>query len=194
MIHLFFWRAFDTLNGKFECRVIFSEISVNAVYNKNFLLNILDQYSQFYRWGLGIIAFPLAIKTLIFNKKINRLKRVFKFIRLIETFIFIKVSFVVILISIFLASNLVEERLELHNLILKLLVILSFIVIPVKTLIVPKPQNVEEYLYYLPSLGFEIPLGIINLIFFSFIPYFHAAINIAFFENPFRNLKWSKKT
>lgn len=188
----FYWRPYTLFDGDWHCEVVYSQISVNSIYEKSFVQNIRSQYKQFYRWGWGIIAFPIGIKAIYSNIKIGRIKKIRDTAILFENMILAKTAFVSFSICSILFtynSDVLTKEIFGAN-IVAVLVPVSFLL---RTLIIPY-ENLYTFIAKLAEdMIFLLPIGIINLLAFAYLPYLHAAIDYAKKHKHYEKITWSEK-
>lgn len=198
----FFWRPYFFLNGDWKCEVFFTPLSADAVYNRNYFKNHLDQYKQYVRWGWGVITFPLAIKQLIYNNKIPLLERVTKIYHLFEVFIFWKVLAFLIAFGIpivfFLNYELSRQVISITvpQTVSNLLTLATFFLIPntiVKLFIIPPKPKEMSWLKFILILIVEVPFNIISLFTFSFLPFIESTTRMMLGQEHTKRVTWSEK-
>lgn len=198
----FFWRPYFHFNGDWKCEVFFIGLSADAVYNKNYFKNHIDQYKQYVRWGWGVITFPLAVKELIFNNKISIVERATKIYHLFEVFVFWKVlafliAFgipIVFLINYELSRQVIS--ITVPQTVSNLLTLATLFLIPntiIKLFIIPQKPKDMSYFKYLLILIVEVPFNIISLFTFGFLPFIEATTRMMIGQEHTKRVTWSEK-
>jgi hypothetical protein len=198
----FFWRPYFHFDGDWKCEVFFTSLSADAVYNKNYFRNHLDQYKQYVRWGWGVITFPLAVKQLIYNRRIPLIERVTKIYHLFEVFVFWKVLGFLIAFGIpivfFVNFELSRQVISITvpQTVSNLLTIATLFLIPntiIKLLIIPPRPAKMSKLRYVITLATEIPLNIISLFTFGFLPFIESTTRMMLGQEHTKRVTWSEK-
>jgi len=73
---IIYWKCFSYYNGDYKVRPIYLPISLDAVLAETYWKTIKNQYKQKRRWAYGIENFPVIIRAIIPNKKINLKKKI----------------------------------------------------------------------------------------------------------------------
>ncbi len=188
----FYWRPYKLFNANWKCIPVYSHISVHGIYEPEFFQNLSSQYKQFYRWGYGIIAFSLGLKTIWSNKKIGILVKLRDSIRVFESMIIVKISFITTIISSFLYSY-IGNDLRINFSLFSLFPVLVALLVVAKLYLLYYSKIGESIFNTIKTLVFEIPLNIINLLVFSYVPYAHAAMHLAMKYNHHEKITWSDK-
>lgn len=198
----FFWRPYFHFNGDWKCEVFFTPLSADAVYNKNYFRNHIDQYKQYVRWGWGVITFPLALKQLLNNKDIPFIERATKIYHLFEVFIFWKVLGFLIAFGIpivFLVNYELSRQvisITVPQTVSNLLTLATLFLIPntiVKIFIIPKKPAKMSYLKYIAILIAEVPFNIISLFTFGFLPFIESTTRMMLGQEHTKRVTWSEK-
>jgi hypothetical protein len=198
----FYWRAYLYLNGDWKCEVFFAPLNADAIYNPKYLQNHAEQYKQYVRWGWGVISFPLGIKTLYSGANISLYEKITKTMHLLETFVLTKVIGYLIAfglaILLFLNTSLdnyvisytaprtISTVLNITTIFLIPTAILKLLLIP------PKPARMSKFKYILLMI-IEIPLNIIILLTYSFLPFVEATTRMMLGQDHAKRIKWSEK-
>jgi len=187
------WRIFDYTQGNWSCCVIYEPINLDAINSSDYLLTHIKQYHQYYRWGWGIIAFPIALKAINKNNT-NLLNKFYKLWKLIEIFIVSKVFPVVTSIYLLLISysNLNSVMLDLISVITNLNFFIVLPVIYIKFQMLRESSNIK-YIGLIGSILIELPLGVICLLTYGIFPYVYAALGFALGAEHENKIKWSMK-
>lgn len=198
----FYWRPYFYLHGDWQCEVFFVPLSADAVYHSNYFRNHIDQYKQYVRWGWGVITFPLAIKQLIYDKHIKLSEKISKIYHLFNVFIFWKVLGFLILVGIplvFIINTELSKQVisvTVPQTVSNLLTLSTFLLIPntiVKLLIIPKKPDRMSRFRYIVTLILEIPLNIISLFTFGFLPFIEAPTKMMLGQKHAKTISWSEK-
>ena len=199
----FYWRPYFHFHGDWFCEVFFIPLSADAIYHSNYFRNHIDQYKQYVRWGWGVITFPLAIKQLIYDKNIKFTEKFLKIYHLLSVFVFWKVLAFLILIGIplvFLINPELSRQIisvTVPQTVSNLLTLSTILLIPntiIKLLIIPpKPKKLNKLRYIIILLA-EIPLNIISLFTFGFLPFIEAPTKMMFGKQNSKVVSWSEKT
>lgn len=199
----FYWRPYLYLNADWHCEVFFIPLSADAIYDPKYLKNHFDQYKQYLRWGWGVISFPIGMKTIFSTSKISIFERVTKAIHLIEVFVLSKViAFLIAFglpILLFLNHGLDNYVITFYapRLISTVLNITSIFLIPtaiLKILLIPEKPKDMSWFKLVFLLIIELPLNIVSLLTFSFLPFVEATTRMMFGQDHAKRIKWSEKT
>jgi hypothetical protein len=180
----YFWRPYFYFHGDFTCRVFFIPLSADAVYHPNYIANHRDQYKQLLRWGWGVITFPIAMKGLLTNDQVPFRKRFHKIINLFEVFVLWKVLAFLIIFGapiVFMVSNQYSELVISHSLpntLSNILALATTFLIPstiIKLLMSPPPPAGWSKFRVIGNLLMEIPLNLIVIMTYSFLPFIEAS-------------------
>lgn len=198
----FYWRPYLHLDGEWECEVFFIPLSADAIYNSDYRKNHFDQYKQYVRWGWGVISFPLGIRGLWSHKKINLIEKITKTIHLIEVFAISKViGFLIAFgLPILLLFNTSLDNYVVSvtapRILSALLNITTIFLIPtaiLKILLIPKRPKKVSNLKFILSILIEIPLSIVVLLTYSFLPFVEATTRMMLGQDHAKRIKWSDK-
>lgn len=198
----FYWRPYLYLNGDWKCEVFFIPLSADAIYNPKYLKNHFEQYKQYVRWGWGVISFPIGIRTLFARNKIPLIEKVVKTIHLFEVFVFSKaIGFLIAFgLPILLLLNTGLDNYVISytapRIISTILNITTIFLIPtaiLKLLLIPKRPARIGRLKFLALVIIEIPLNIIVLLTYSFLPFVEATTRMMFGQDHAKRIKWSEK-
>lgn len=198
----FYWRPYFFLNGNWKCEVFFVPLSADAIYNPKYLANHYEQYKQYVRWGWGVISFPIGIKALYSNKKISMIEKVTKTIHLIEVFVVSKVIGFLIAFGLpilllfnsgldnyvisYTAPRIISTVLNFTTIFLIPTAILKILLLP------PRPAGMSLPKFFFLVL-IEIPLNIVVLLTYSFLPFVEATTRMMFGQDHAKRIKWSEK-
>lgn len=72
---IIYWKCFAFYHGDYEVKPIYLPISLDAVLAETYWKTIKNQYKQKRRWAYGIENFPVIMRSLWPDKKINTLKK-----------------------------------------------------------------------------------------------------------------------
>jgi hypothetical protein len=72
---IIYWKCFTYYNGDYRVKPIYLPISLDAVLADTYWKTIVNQYKQKRRWAYGIENFPVIMRAIVPNKKINFLKK-----------------------------------------------------------------------------------------------------------------------
>ena len=73
---IIYWKCFTYYNGDYQVKPIYLPVSLDAVLAENYWKTIINQYKQKRRWAYGIENFPIIMRAIWPNKKINFLKKI----------------------------------------------------------------------------------------------------------------------
>ncbi len=73
---IIYWKCFTYYNGDYKVKPIYLPISLDAVLAETYWKTIKNQYKQKRRWAYGIENFPVIMRAIVPNKKINFWKKV----------------------------------------------------------------------------------------------------------------------
>lgn len=73
---IIYWKCFTYYNGDYKVKPIYLPISLDAVLAETYWKTIINQYKQKRRWAYGIENFPVIIRAIMPNKKINFSKKI----------------------------------------------------------------------------------------------------------------------
>jgi hypothetical protein len=188
----FYWRPYTLFDSNWSCEVVYTPISVSAVFENSIMSNIKSQYQQFYRWGWGVITFPIAIKAILSNPRIRFWKKTRDVLTLFENMVVAKTAFITFMLCTFLynhyAGNFAYQIYQADFLIF--LIPISFVL---RTLVVPF-ENLYTFIgKLLEDMIFILPIGIMNLIVFGYLPYLHASLDYARKHKHYERITWSEK-
>ncbi|MEO6728492.1 MAG: hypothetical protein ABIM99_01070 [Candidatus Dojkabacteria bacterium] len=199
----FYWRPYMLLNADWHCEVFFIPLSADAIYDPKYIKNHFDQYKQYLRWGWGVISFPIGIKTIFSTSKISFIERLTKAIHLVEVFVLSKVIGYLIAFGLpillflnheldnyvisFTAPRMISTILNITSIFLIPTAILKILLIP------PKPKKMSYFKLAL-LLIIELPLNIVSLLTFSFLPFVEATTRMMLGQDHAKKIKWSEKT
>jgi hypothetical protein len=198
----FYWRPYKYLNGDWHCEVFFIPLSADAIYDPKYIKNHFEQYKQYVRWGWGVVSFPIGMKTIFSDIKLNFLEKIIKLIHLVEVFVLSKV--IVFLIAFGLPILLFFNR-DLDNYVISftapriisaILNITTVFLIPgaiLKLLLIPPKPDKLGWIRYTLILILEVPLNIISLLTFSFLPFIEATTRMMLGQEHAKRIKWSEK-
>lgn len=71
-----FWKCFTYYNGDYKVKPIYLPISLDAVLADTYWRTIVNQYKQKRRWAYGIENFPVVMRAICPNKRVNLWKKV----------------------------------------------------------------------------------------------------------------------
>lgn len=190
-----YWRAATVLGRPLESKSFFIPISVNAIEGHSFLDSITSQVTQFYRWGLGIIAFPDAIEYLK-DSKDTFLKKVKLTYFLFETTAF-QTSWVLLITIHFLVIHNFEFSgsgilLPISNGI-ALLAFLFFLLLQLIKLLFALEIGVKHALKVFVLNVIELPISLILVILFGIYPLLKAYIDFARSKKNDITVQWASK-
>lgn len=198
----FYWRPYFFLNGDWKCEVFFVPLSADAIYNPKYMKNHYEQYKQYVRWGWGVISFPIGIKALYSNKKISIFEKVSKTIHLLEVFVISKVIGFLIAFGLpilllfnsgldnyvvsYTAPRILSTVLNITTIFLVPVAILKILLLP------PRPEKIStpKFIFF---VILEIPLNILVLLTYSFLPFVEATTRMMFGQDHAKRIKWSEK-
>lgn len=198
----FYWRPYFFLKGEWVCEVFFVPLSADSVYHSNYFRNHVEQYKQYVRWGWGVITFPLAIRELIYDRNIRLINKITKVYHLFEVFVFWKVLAFLIALGIPIVFFINED---LRNMVISvtvpqtisnLLTLATVLLLPntiVKLFIIPpKPESMSKLKYILLLIA-ELPLNIVSLFTFGFLPFIDATTKMMLGQEHTKKITWSEK-
>ncbi len=195
----FYWKPFNKFGGEFYCKSVYEAVYSNAVKNKKYIKNHIDQYHQYYRWGWGAISFELAIKTIIKARKLSILKKIIKIYKAFEIFVLNKSITIFISLS-FLYINTykinLSNQIGLYSILMFLVKISIFFIFPtllVKLLLMPKPKNLNQIFLMFTHLLTVLPAGFIVLVSYTFLPYLHSYTVLMINSLKVDGIKWAIK-
>lgn len=185
----FYWRPYFYFNGDWECEVFFIPLSADAVYDPSYIQTHKKQYKQYVRWGWGVISFPIGMKGLLKHKHIPFLKRISKMIHLFEVFVFFKVLayFLSVTVPIVLLLNpelkIFQYSISVPSTVSKYMGATAIFLIPatiLKILLIPPKPEEMSWIRYVITLIAEIPLVLVTLLTYSFLPFVEASTRMMF--------------
>ncbi|MEP7104069.1 MAG: hypothetical protein ABI721_05155 [Candidatus Dojkabacteria bacterium] len=198
----FYWRPYMYLNADWHCEVFFIPLSADAIYDPKYLKNHAEQYKQYLRWGWGVISFPIGIKVIFSSIKISPIERITKAIHLVEVFVLSKVITFLIAFGLplllffnhdldnyvisFTAPRIISAILNITTIFLIPTAILKILLVP------PKPKTMSWFKLAL-LLVIELPLNIVALLTFSFLPFVEATTRMMLGQEHAKQIKWSEK-
>jgi cellulose synthase/poly-beta-1,6-N-acetylglucosamine synthase-like glycosyltransferase len=186
---MIYFKFYNITNGNLKCRTLSSAISVDAVYDRNYLLNLKKQYFQFFRWGYGALAFSLFTKICINNKKISIIKKIGKGFRLFETFFLSKLISGYIFIIFYKLDQFQLNRKTIN--LLAILLLINLVMLTLSKILVTRKKD-HKVMFLLPLI-FHLPVSFFNLFTFFILPFAHAAIELTGYKSTKSNLQWVDK-
>ncbi len=188
----FYWRPYNLYNSDWRNVPLLTSVSLHGIYDKNIFKNLTSQYSQFYRWGYGVISLKIAFKTIFKNPNIPIIIKMIDIVKALESMVFVKVGFITSLVSSLLYAHL-ETEIEVIAKLLSFLPFLGFLLIIVKLFLIFYSELKISIIGLVKNVIFEIPINILNLLLFGYLPYAHAALHLALNLNHHEKITWSEK-
>jgi hypothetical protein len=177
----FYWNSILRTKGRFKNQEVYVPTYNDAVENKTFLKSHVSFYKQQYRWGWGIINFPISLAVMFTDKenfpaykKLLMLKMMFDYLWVL-TIVFVLTFGLNIMgwLSPTYQYTVFSYNLPRILSYVFLLVMLSNIPIVIfRRKITPVPKHWKWWRHVLDF--FETYLIIVNMLTFSFIPYIQA--------------------
>ncbi len=178
----FFWKAYLAKGGKFSGEGFYIPIYSDAVQGETYFKSHVSQYKQLFRWGWGVLVFPIAIKGFLVKKEIPLGTKIVKTLYMLEQYaIWQTIAFMITFgFALFLVTNPDAQQLSISYMLPKttsIFLTTAFIFLVPVTLIrdkmvIKKPKEWSLSRRLLTWL--EAPLIIVNLLTYSFIPYLDA--------------------
>ncbi len=185
---IFYWRAFIYYDGVFKGVSHFIPFSSDAVEGKNYVDSYRSLYKQLLRWGYGVIDFPLSVKEFLVNNRIPLTSKVtWMFEHFRKRVLLINTAYV--LTFGFTIASSINPEFRQSSYAYALPPITSFILTIAMAFLVPAvilryklsaPMPKEWPLWKRAIILVEVPLMIVNLLTFSFIPFIDAQTRVMF--------------
>ncbi len=183
----FYWNSLIRFNGDFGGDEVYVPTHSDAVENATFLKTHVSLYKQQFRWGWGIIVFPMTFAALYKNNKMKFLRKASIGWQLIDSHLL----FLTVVYSITFALpilNIINPEYRYSSASYNLPVIMSYVftglmcfnipIIFLRRKITPIPSNWRFYRHVLDIL--ETGLIVINMLTFAFIPFVQAQSELLF--------------
>ena len=189
----FYWNSILRTKGNFKSQEVYVPTYNDAVENKTFVKSHISFYKQQYRWGWGIINFPISLAVLFQDrqdfptyKKMLMLKMMFEYLW------FLTVVFVLTFgLSIMGWLNpTYQYTVFAYNLprilsyIFTLIMLSNIAIVIYRRKITPIPQDWKWWRHLLDF--FETFLIALNMLTFAFIPYMQAITEMMLGRSKFR--------
>jgi hypothetical protein len=193
----FYWNAKIRFNGDFTGEEVYIPTYNDAVENENYVKNHQSLYDQQYRWGWGIIVFPITLAGLFYNQEISFKKRLGILWSLLDNQVLL-LNVVYLIIGIPIVSFFYTNFTQLQSLLPYLLVYISLgatlLYIPIIFLrrqLIPIPSGWTSWRHIRDIL--ETLYISVNMITFGFVPYLHAQTMLLIGLKPKNGLNNTKK-
>ena len=191
----FYWNTMIRSKGKFKSCAVFVPTYNDAVENSTVLKSYQSFYKQQYRWGWGIINFPISIAALANNKDEDfpLIKKLLMTGMMVE-YLWILTMVFVLTFGLYMIGLVDEDykysaySYNLPKLLTIIFTILPFIsnifIFVIKRKIMETPKTWKWYRYLLDF--FESFLMIFNMLTFYFLPYLQAVTEMLFGFSTFK--------
>ncbi len=193
----FFWNAKVRFNGDFSGEEVYIPTYNDAVENEDYVETHQSLYDQQYRWGWGIIVFPMTLAGVFYNHEISLKKRFAILWSLLDNQILL-LNVVYLMIGIPILSFLYAQFAVLQLLLPSILIYISLgatlLFIPILYLrrqMMPIPSDWTQWRHLWDILETVFIPG--NMLTFGFIPYLHAQIMLLVGIKPKNGLNSTKK-
>lgn len=177
----FYWNSILRTKGKFKSQEVYVPTYNDAVENKTFVKSHVSFYKQQYRWGWGIINFPISLAVMFSKggefpayKKFLMLKMMFDYLWVL-TIVFV-LTFGLNIVSILNPAY--QYTVFAYNLprilsyVFTFVVFLNFPMVIFRRKITPVPKGWKWWRHVLDFL--ETFLIAVNMLSFAFVPYIQA--------------------
>ncbi len=177
----FYWNSILRTKGRFKNQEVYIPTYNDAVENKTFLKSHVSFYKQQYRWGWGLINFPISLAVMFTDKENFPVYKKFLMLKMMFDYLWVLTIVFVLTFGLNIMgwlSPTYQYTVFSYNLprILSyvfLLVMLSNIPIVIfRRKITPVPKHWKWWRHILDFL--ETYLITVNMLTFSFIPYIQA--------------------
>ncbi len=189
----FYWNSMTRSKATFRSEAVFIPTYNDAVENENFVKTHVSFYKQQYRWGWGIITYPITLAALSVEKDNFPVRRKLAMInKMLEYLWFLTVVFVLAfgLNIMKLLNQNYQYTVFAYNLprvlsyIFTLVMLSNIAIVIFKRKVTPVPKNWKWYRHIWDFL--ETYLITINMLTFSFIPYVQAVTEMMFGFSKFK--------
>jgi len=177
----FYWNSILRSKGEFKSQEVYVPTYNDAVENKTFLQSHVSFYKQQYRWGWGIINFPISLAVMFSDKKdfpayrkMLMLKMMFDYLWVL-TVVFVLTFGLNIVGWINPSYQYTVFAYNLPRILSYIFTVVVFLNIPLvlfRRKITPIPKNWKWWRHILDFL--ETFLIAVNMLTFAFIPYIQA--------------------
>ncbi len=177
----FYWNCLTRFDGDFGGEEVYTPTFSDAVENATFIKTHISLYKQQFRWGWGIVVFPMTFAALYKNKRIALFKKASIAWQLIDThLLFLTVVYTITFALPIL--NIINPDYRYSAASYNLPVIMSYIltalmflnipIIFIRRRITPIPGGWSLFRHILDIL--ETGLIVVNMLTFAFIPFVQA--------------------
>ena len=177
----FYWNSMTRSKGTFKSEVVYIPTYNDAVENEDFVKSHVSFYKQQYRWGWGIITYPITLAELSIEKDDFPTRRKLVMMKMMLEYLwFLTVVFVLtfglnimqILNKDYQYTVFAYNLPKMLSYIFTIIMLSNIAIVIFKRKITPVPKDWKWYRYVLDFL--ETYLIVVNMITFSFIPYVQA--------------------
>ena len=183
---IFYWRAFIKYGGEFKGVSHFIPFSSDAVEGKNYVASYKSLYKQLLRWGYGVIDFPLSMKEFLVNDRISFSRKLTWFFEHIRKRVLLTNTAYMLTFGFSLATAVNPEfRQSVYA--NSVPAVTSFLLTITMVFLLPAAYLRKKLSAPMPAewpwwkkliILVEIPLMIVNLLTFSFIPFIDAQTRV----------------
>lgn len=194
----FYWNAKVRFNGDFSGEEVYIPTYNDAVENESYIETHQSLYKQQYRWGRGIIVFPITLAGLYYNREIPFKKRFGILMGLFDNqILFLNVVYLIIGIPLisFFGAEISTVQSVLPTLLGYIVLGSTLLYIPIVYLrrqMMPSPNGWPWWRHIWDIL--ETLLISFNMLTFGFLPHLHAQTMLLMGIKPKNGLNMTKKT
>ncbi|MHC1716997.1 MAG: hypothetical protein AB9915_03910 [Candidatus Dojkabacteria bacterium] len=189
----FYWNSMLRSKGKFKSQEVYIPTYNDAVENETFVKSHISFYKQQYRWGWGIINFPISLAVLSQDKKDFPLYRKIYMLKMMFEYLW----FLTVVFVLTFGLNIMgwlnpdyQYTVFSYNLprilsyIFTLVMFSNVAIVIYRRIITPVPKGWKWWRQILDFL--ETYLITVNMLTFSFIPYVQAITEMMFGQSKFK--------
>lgn len=189
----FYWNSILRTKGTFKSQEVYVPTYNDAVENETFLKSHVSFYKQQYRWGWGIINFPISLAVLAQDRKDFPLHRKLYMLKMMFEYLW----FLTVVFVLTFGLNIMgwlnpdyQYTVFSYNLprilsyVFTLVMLSNIAIVIYRRIITPVPKNWKWWRHVLDFL--ETYLITINMLTFSFIPYIQAITEMMFGKSTFK--------
>jgi hypothetical protein len=177
----FYWNSILRTKGEFKSQEVYVPTYNDAVENKTFIKSHVSFYKQQYRWGWGIITFPISLAVMSTDKKNFPNHKKLVMMKMMFDYLWVLTIVFVLTFGLNITSWLnptYQYSVFAFNLprilsyIFTLVVLSNIPLVLLRRKITPVPKNWKWWRHILDFL--ETFLIAVNMLTFAFIPYIQA--------------------
>lgn len=189
----FYWNSIIRSKGKFKSQEVYVPTYNDAVENKNFIKSHVSFYKQQYRWGWGIITFPIALAVMSTDKKNFPNNKKLVMMKMMVEYLWVLTVVFVLTFGLNITSWLnptYQYSVFAFNLprimsyVFTLVVLSNIPLVLLRRKITPVPKDWKWWRHILDFL--ETALIAVNMLTFAFIPYIQALTEMMLGKTQFK--------